>query len=61
MQIQTNHAIDDEVERIMQKYYVESNRKLDGTAKDSESVSVEVRSKKIVVRCHNTWQYLGNA
>lgn len=49
LQIQTSHAIDDEVERIMSKFYVESNRKQDGSAKDPEQISVEVRSKKIIV------------
>ena len=49
LQIQTNHAIDDEVERIMSKFFVENARKQDGVAKDPESATVEVRNKKIVV------------
>jgi hypothetical protein len=43
----------------MQNYYSEANRKIDGKAKDVESISVEVQSKRIHVRCHNSWQYLG--
>lgn len=43
----------------MSKYFVESARKQDGVAKDPESATVEVRNKKIVVQCHNTWKYIG--
>jgi hypothetical protein len=46
------------VEAIMQKLYIENNRKSDGKAKDPESVSVEVTGKRVQVQCHNTWKYL---
>jgi hypothetical protein len=47
LSIQTNHNIDDEVEAIMKKLYIENNRKSDGKAKDPESVSVDVTGKRI--------------